>query len=110
MNLSVVYHDTVAYLHDPGHFANGGKASSDEHVAKDGVPKSNSFVINFWKEASISTLNDKRKSKKLHQLLVASGFFRFTISLRKPNFIHPTEIEYASNAYQIPPSHDDFIL
>ena len=86
MNLSVVYHHTVAYLHDPGHFTDGGEASSDEHVAEDSVPKSKSFVINFRKETSVSTLNDKRKSKKLHPLLIVFGFFRFTIVLRKPNF------------------------
>ena len=48
MNLFVVYHDTVAYLHDPSDFADGGEASSDEHVAEDGVPESKSLVVNFW--------------------------------------------------------------
>jgi len=48
MNLFVVYHHTVAYLHNPGDFANGGESSSDDHVAEDGVPENKSFVINFW--------------------------------------------------------------
>jgi len=110
MNLFVVYHYTVAHLHDPSYFTNGGETSSDKHVTEDGVPESKSFIINFWQETPISTLNYKRKRKKLHPFLVVFSFLRFTIILCKIDFGHPTEIKDTCNAYQCIELHDDVIF
>lgn len=99
MNLFVIYHNTIATLHDPSDFTDCGEASSDEHVAEDSVPESKSFVVNFWHETPVGTLDDKRKSKKLHPFLIVFSFFRLSIILCKIDLGHPSEIEDTGYAY-----------
>jgi len=110
MDLFVVNHYAVADLHDPGYFTNRSESSSDEHVTEDGVPESKSFVVNFRKETSVSTLDHEWKTKKFHPLLILFCFLRLSIVHFKIYFHHPTEIEDACHAHQCVEFHNDMIF
>jgi len=79
MDLFVVNHYAVADLHDPGYFTNRSESSSNEHVTEDGVPESKSFVVNFRKETSVSTLDheeDQEVSSTFNIVLFPQTFHR----------------------------------
>lgn len=110
MNLLVLYHSSVCNLHDPCHFSDCRESSTYEHVAPNGVPESNSFVVNFRHETSISTLEHKWNGQELHPFLILFGFFTFAIIPGKIDLTKPQDITNTYNTNKIIEFHDNLIL